>query len=307
MVRSRSSLPGAGLRAKLGEGLSLLRLHGDRATRRERIENILDQVESYRAIYEQHTGRPFTSARAFEIGYGAQPFRLIALASMGLDARGIDLDLPLLGFSPARIAAIGRRNGAERAFKSAVRSLLFDRRDRREFKSALARRGYALKIDPAAFLTGDAVRADFGPVDFIYSEDVFEHIPATELEQLVARMAAALRPGGLALITPNVWTGITGGHLPEWYWDDEHDTSSRRSEPWEHLRRARFQANTSLNRLARADYRTLFERHFRIVSETALYGDLGRRRLTPEVRQELAAWSEEELFSNAVQFVLLPN
>ena len=53
-------------------------------------------------------------------------------------------------------------------------------------------------------------------IDLVCSEDVFEHIRLSSLERLVPRMAAWLAPHGIALIRPNVFTGITGGHLVEW-------------------------------------------------------------------------------------------
>ena len=38
--------------------------------------------------------------------------------------------------------------------------------------------------------------------------------------------------------------------------------------------------------------------------ETPLMPELGRRYLTPDLRRELASYTEEELFSNKVRFVL---
>ena len=165
-----------------------------------------------------------------------------------------------------------------------------------------------MRINAADLLVGDAATSDFGtePLDLVYSQDVFEHIPSAGIVAIMARLVSQLAPNGLALITPNVFTGITGGHLPEWYWDSEDDDSPHRSEPWEHLRKKRYQANTWLNRLSRKDYRQLFSCHFEIVEENVQAPNLGRHRLTPEIKAELAQWNDEELFSNTVQFVLRP-
>ncbi len=84
------------------------------------------------------------------------------------------------------------------------------------------------------------------------------------------------------------------------------DRRLRRSEPWEHLRRKRFRANVYLNELMRADYRRLFSQHFEIVEERVTKPDLGREYLSPEVAEELKRYSDEELFSNGVLFVLRP-
>lgn len=134
---------------------------------------------------------------------------------------------------------------------------------------------------------------------------MFEHIGRDSLEELVQRMAAWLRPGGLALIRPNIFTGIVGGHLLEWSRASigERDRR-RRSEPWEHLRKRRLTANTYLNEMTRAQYRVLFERSFEILEEQVAQPDLGRDYLDESARADLASWADEELFSNQTLFVL---
>jgi len=305
---SNSSVAGINFAQKLLEGLSQFRMRMAIGSSMEGIHRILRNLDDYRATYERLTGRPFDRARVLEIGFGAQPIRLISLMSMGIDVRGIDLDMPMLEFSPMRLLKIARKNGPERAFKTAVRNVLFDGRDRAKLRSALRQRGYKLKIDGKRFLVGDAATFDYGPdrVDFVYSNDVFEHIPRKGLEQLVERLGAIMSPDGLALITPSVYTGITGGHLTEWYGNLVPLDVPRKSEPWEHLRKRRYSANTYLNGLSRADYRAVFRRHFEIVEEKVMDPALGRRWLTPEVRADLSEWTEDELFSNRVEFALRP-
>ena len=101
-----------------------------------------------------------------------------------------------------------------------------------------------------------------------------------------------------------VFTGICGGHHLEWYEHTLDRDDARETEPWEHLRRDRLPANSYLNRLQRRDYRALFAAHFDILEETEKRPGLGKRFMTPEVRAELAAYPDEELYSNAVMFVL---
>lgn len=308
MPRSHSNFASAGTRQALREACTFLRWKLTGPAKPGDFDGMFRDIDSYRELYEQLTGRPFSEARVLEIGYGARPNQLIALMSMGIDARGIDLDVPMLQFNPLQLAKVLRRNGLMRALKTGVRSLIFDRRERACLRVALEQRGYSLQFNPASFLVGDAASYDFGsqPADLIYSENVFEHIPAADLENVVAGMARHISPQGLALITPHIYTGISGGHLPEWYRFLADQDIARTSEPWEHLRKRRFTANTYLNCLPRSAYRHLFSRFFEIVEEKASTPDLGRRWLTPEVRAELARWDEEDLFSNRVQFVLRP-
>ncbi|MEC7760332.1 MAG: hypothetical protein VX874_00290 [Pseudomonadota bacterium] len=113
-----------------------------------------------------------------------------------------------------------------------------------------------------------------------------------------------MEPNGIALIRPMVFTGIQGGHNVEWY--DAVSDKARDCPPWDHLRARNFSANTFLNELSLEEYRDLFARHFDILDETAKIPDLGRSFMTPALRAELEGWSDEELFSNQVRFVLRP-
>ena len=308
MMRSSSSIADLNVRQKWKEAITFLSGHLRAGANLEGFDRMFGELEVYRATYERYTGRSFAEASMLEIGYGTRAARLIALMSMGINVRGIDLDMPMLSFSPVRLYRILKRNGIERALKTGVRSVMFDRRDRNKLKAALGQRGYALCIDRTRFLVGDAATYEFAPepIDLVYSNDVFEHIPPEGLENLLKRLAAQMSPRGLALITPNIFTGISGGHLPEWYGDEVGKDTLKESEPWEHLRKRRYNANTYLNGLSRSDYRELFSRSFEILEERVINPDLGRRFLTPEVQSELKTYSDDELFSNQVQFALSP-
>jgi Methyltransferase domain len=303
---STAELPRA---AKLAGSVALLRAH----LRLRRLPPVAPgafaDVEEYARVLARHGGVPLERARVLEVGYGPRPWRLLALLANGVDARGIDAEVPILRGSPSEYRDAFRRNGAERTVKSIVRRSLFDRRERRAFADALRARDLAERLDPARFQVGDAADAEYAPgsLDLVFSEDVFEHVPREALARLVPKMASWLSPSGLALIRPNVFTGITGGHLVEWYRHSfELPNVSRRSQPWEHLRQARWHANTYLNRLTRGEYRALFAEHFEILEETVRLPDLGREHLTPEVAAELSAYGPDELFSNQVLWVLRP-
>lgn len=294
---------------KASENLSLLRAHigGRRAP--VDFREMFQQLEEYAAWLSDLTGRHLGQSRVLEIGYGARPWRLVALMSMGVQVIGVDAEVPFLSAGWGEIRAALRINGMERVAKSLVRHRLVDKREKAALARELAGHGHALHIERSRFLVSDAALLDFpdGAFDLIYSEDVFEHIPRPSLEALVPKMARWLRPGGLGLIRPNVFTGILGGHLAEWtYASVLNPPPHRRETPWEHLRSRRFPPNTYLNELPRSAYRELFSRQFDIVSEVVSFPDFGRNYLTGEVAEDLAAYPEEELFSNRVLFVLRP-
>src|ERR1700691_1972475 len=99
----------------------------------------------------------------------------------------------------------------------------------------------------------------------IYSENVFEHIPELTLQAVVPKLCKWLKPSGIALIRPDIFTGPWGGHLCESL--HKARTSAGTIEPWEHLRKCRFKPSVYLNRLTRAQYRELFRRHFEVLEE----------------------------------------
>ncbi len=310
--KTNSNLQGLPLAERAREWLqfSAMRLRG--ITRRDDYGWLWGNLEEYARLLQKYAGKALIDADVFEIGFGARPYRLMALCSLGVNARGVDLDQPVLQGRAAEFATILRQNGWERWLKSVVRFHIFDWKQRLDLRRALQARKRALVVDPARFLVGDAAGDDLNhrlapqSLDLIYSEDVFEHVPAESLPKLVQNMARWLRPRGLALIRPNIFTGITGSHLLEWYGHRVGDQAPRRSEPWEHLRKNRFTANTFLNGLTRADYRKIFSAHFAIRDEVVAAPELGRAWLTPALRAELSAYSDEELFSNNVLFVLTP-
>ncbi|MGH6971637.1 MAG: hypothetical protein ACREEQ_08495, partial [Caulobacteraceae bacterium] len=250
--------------------------------------------------------------RVVEVGFGARPIRLAWLASAGIDVRGIDADEPMLRLKPSRVVAIWRRNGAERALKSAARALILGDKEWRDAAEAFAKHhpGLPFRVPTGRLSVGDAadpaVWAALGAADFIYSEDVFEHIEPDRLPAVVDGMAAALSRSGVALIRPQMFAGLAGGHSIDWYRGDLDAEKPRRAPPWDHLREHRFPANTYLNRLRYDDYVALFQRRFDIVETVENAPGCGARFLTREIEGELSAYSRRELLTNDLGFVLRP-
>jgi hypothetical protein len=293
---------------KVAESVSLFRFNLSDARASADFSWLFDDIGEYDRLLRQYANRPVADARVLEIGYGARPYRLITLVSMGVDADGVDAEVPVLRATAPEFASIYRTNGLERFLKSFVRHVVFDRRTWRRFEVALRGHGLEPMIEPDRFLVADAAQIDFPPrYDLIISEDVFEHIPVESLRALVPRMTGWLRPGGIAAIRPNMYPGITGGHALDWSRVSFTRSHQRRkTEPWDHLRHRRHEPNTYLNRLARREYRELFAEHFDLLEETVAQPDLGRPYLTGQVAQELAGWPDAELFSNQVRMVLRP-
>lgn len=267
-------------------------------------------IQEYDGVLSRY-GRPsLRQSKVLEIGYGARPYRLAWLYNSGIQVFGVDLDRPLLNASPHSLLEVMRQNGVERAIKSVVRYCIADARQWRQMAFEVGRKGRNFCIPEQILTVADAATANFwanaGTFNFIYSEDVFEHIPRRDLRALVRQMANALRPNGLALIRPMVFTGICGGHHLEWYPHTHDQPMVRRTEPWEHLRRGRFPANTYLNRLARRDYVDIFAEYFWILEDEVMKPRLGAQFMNNKIRSELSGYDDYELFSNSVRFVLEP-
>jgi len=301
LSNSSAKLP---LQWKIHELTSILSEYTLEALKGDRFPRVLRFCDEYDRLMRKYSDRPLAGAKTFEIGFGTRAGIMIALASLGVDAYGVDLDAPLLHGSWSELQNMYRLNGTERVLKSFIRFYIFDAIWRRRLASELKRRGRELVVPENRLLFQDAASVDWPDqsLDLITSESVFEHIPQPSLDVLLAKMARWLKPTGIALIRPDVFTGISGGHLLEWFYLKEN--KARRSEPWEHLRKKRYQGNVYLNEFTRADYRRMFSEYFEILEENVVDPDKGRQFYTPEVARDLSAYGEDELFSNGVQFIL---
>ncbi len=307
-MKSASSGQQVSLPLKLKEALrQFVLLLRDRAPWRSRDFSYLDvQYEEYNALVQEFADMPLEQARVFEIGCGQRPYRLLRVLANEVDAYGIDMDKVVQELSAQAISQMYKKNGLERTAKTVVRYALFDRAENKQLRRYLnLRAGKPFDWQPGRIMHGSAADGEAWPrgsYDFIYSEDVFEHIPVDHLESVCALLAERLNPSGVAFIRPMVFTGIQGGHNVEWY--DVHIQRERDCPPWDHLRAHRFPANTYLNQLTLADYRALFSRHLRILKEIPKRPNLGKEYMTPEIRAELSSYSDDELFSNHMGFVL---
>lgn len=310
MSQSNSELRDIGKMRRIKYLSKLLRLHIERLISPPDFDVLFDEITFYDARLRSLSGLTLQTATTIEIGVGQRPYRLAVIRSLGGAAKGIDLDRPIVKLSAKSVYSLFKGNGPIRALKTISRALLFDAADRRVLRRAFLKRyGTRLQIDEEAIIVGSAGDRATWPdapqsVDFVYSEDVFEHIPLQDLEECVRLMAMALSPDGVAIISPMVFTGICGGHQPEWYPAAVRSNQHPSTPAWGHLTGETPTSDTYLNRLSLADYRRIFRVHFDIVEEYSVDPDLGRRYLSDERAARLNEFSQEELFSNKVRFVL---
>ena len=266
------------------------------------------EYESILAKYLPNEGQKLVDHRVLEIGYGARPWRLLSMVSMGINIQGIDLDRPTYGYNPKRLIGALKRNGFERFIKSFVRGLFFDRSDIRALKNELRAVNKNLTLDEKCMMVGNAKESHhFNPnsFTFAFSEDVFEHIPGEDIPHVLDNIKTWLQPGGIAVIRPNVWTGITGGHDPDYYPDEILAGRAPHTKAWMHLLQPDFKVNTYLNRLRLQDYVRLFSERFEILEVIQKHKQLGKEYLSADLLSQLSPdYSEEELLTNQISFVL---
>jgi SAM-dependent methyltransferase len=230
--------------------------------------------------------------RVLDIGCGKSYWLTLLLASDGAVATGVDTEEVEPGRSLAKYRRILKRNGVERALRTAVWDFLFARPYFRELGKAF---GKPLRFDRCDVRGYDGVNLDLadGSVDLVVSHEVFEHV--SDLDALLVSMHRVMKPQATTYIYVHSFTSLSGGHHIAWKHPDTRP--SKVVAPWDHLRARRHADIPSwLNGLRERDYRAAFERYFDIVHWLPA-GREGAALLTDAVRRELAEYSEDELLT----------
>src|SRR5919204_633432 len=175
--------------ARLQSYLALLRhFRGNPGFARRHYEIFRQVTDAFR----KYGVVPIDQATVLEIGCGQRYPLTLLLHASGARVVGIDIDYvdPDRTLRPGSIIAAWRRNGPERAIKTAARRTLFDRSYYRALEQAFGR---ALSRDRVDLRVMDARTLGFadGSFDYACSSDVFEHIDG--VEQASSEMARVLK------------------------------------------------------------------------------------------------------------------
>jgi len=130
--------------------------------------------------------------------------------------------------------------------------------------------------------------------DIVVSIAVFEHVK--NVVQAVCELSRVLKPGGVAYITIHLFTSLSGGHSFDW-------ADPGKVAPWDHLRQRWQSAPVYLNRLREHEYHSLFQERFEILEVLDIGNGEGKDLLTPEIRNELSDYSEEELLKKGITII----
>ena len=267
--------------------VELLRYHSAKTPAFARV-HYAEVIEGDIPALERIGPRPVAEADVVEVGCGNRAGATLILNTLGARVVGIDYDHPDPDIRFASLVRIARENGIERAVKTFVRHVLFDRRYYRELERVVGR---PLRRNGLDLRRMDACDLDFpdDTFDYVISHAVFEHIH--DVPKALAEVQRVLRPDGIARIALHLFPSLSGGHRLEWAYPDESPSAT--VPPWDHLRERRFPPIVYLNELRESEYLALFVQYFDVVDVQTT--SEGEHLLTEELRRELSGYGAEDL------------
>jgi len=237
-------------------------------------------------------------AKILDLGCGQTATQTALFKADGADVIGIDMEVPTYKMNLKTFIRVVRTNGIERAIKSLVRHLLFDKR---YFSELSLQYGKPVPFEQLDIRIMNATNLSFPDnyFDFVYSAWVFEHID--NVPAAIKEVNRVLKPSGIAWIGVHLFPSLSGGHHIDWIYPDK--SPSKKVPPWDHLLDNKYPVNTYLNKLRLEQYRKIFREHIDIFDEKLTYE--GEKFLTPEIEQILRhkGYTREDLLTRSVIFL----
>jgi len=249
-------------------------------------------------IIRTHIRADVAEAKILDLGCGQRATQTILFKAAGADVIGIDMEVPTYNMNLKTFIRVIRTNGLERAIKSLLRYLIFDKKF---FSELFMKYGKATPFDQLDIRIGNAVRLSFPDnyFDFVYSVWVFEHID--DVPGVIKEVNRVLKQSGIAWIGVHLFPSLSGGHHLDWIHPDT--SPSNKVPPWDHLLDNKYPVNTYLNRLRLNQYREIFHEHIDVFDENRTYE--GEKLLTPELKKtlQLKGYTSEDLLTRTVVFL----
>lgn len=256
--------------------------------------------EFYQAFLDRmvpRLGGSISGKRVLDVGCGKSYWFSLLLHNDGACVTGIDTEYVAPDFGLKKYLRLLADNGLERAAKT----LYWDLFHSGTYYSELERlTGCKLSMRELDLRLADVtdIPFPFETFDLVVSHEVFEHL--SDVAAALGEIRRVLKPRGLAYIYIHVYMSLSGGHHIKWKFPDTAPPDD--VPPWDHLRQNLFPEIPSfINRLRLHEYRAMLEEKFDILDWVTIRE--GERFLTPELRQELADYSEEELLTKGVTVI----
>lgn len=239
--------------------------------------------------------------RILDVGCGKAYWLTLLLHSCGANATGIDTEFVEERHSLNKYISILRHNGPERA----LRTLIWDVVYAGPYYHELAQMcPFPLDFEDVDARCMSVSELDFSArtFDLVVSHEVFEHLP--DLPAALQSLRRVMKPDGLTYIYVHNYTSLSGGHHIAWKYPDAEPSTT--VPPWDHLRQNLYPEIPSwINRLHERDYQRAFEEQFDILDWLPTTKE-GEKLLAPEIRAELADYSEEELLTKGFIVIARP-
>jgi SAM-dependent methyltransferase len=252
-----------------------------------------------------HASLPRASSELhiLDLGCGSNAPMTVLLHAAGYRVTGVDGTLGFrwgLGFRFNRYRKYAKDAGLARAVRKALGEAVYDREYYRHLSALTGLQLTDAGLDLRAM---DIQRPQLpaNTFDVIHSNATWEHIPDVKAANVT--LANALKPGGVAYIEIHLFPSLSGGHDLPWIVPGQIVLGD--VLPWQHLRKADWQAPVYLNRLRERDYRRLFvETPGLVIEDWVVEFTEGESLVTPEIRQALPDYSVEELTKRSIIAVL---
>lgn len=237
----------------------------------------------------------FNGLRILDIGCGMLYWQTMMLHSLGAKVTGIDHEYIRSDRKADKYLHLLKTQGLERMLKT----FYWDYSYRGKYEKALQEcTPFPLIKNNLDLYEHKAETLPFADnsFDLVVSHEVLEHI--ADIPQAISEIKRVLKPGGFTYHTIHLFSSISGGHHMEWKFPDEKP--STKVPAWDHLRKKQFPEHPSwLNELPESAFKEAFYNIFDVLLwEPSVYE--GKTQLTPEIRQELAQYTEEALLKKGV-------
>jgi len=177
-------------------------------------------------------------ARILEVGCGQTAIQTALFKADGADVTGIDIEIPTYKMNLKTFILVTRTNGVERAIKSLLRHILFDRKF---FSDLSLKYGKVIPFEQIDIRKMDAASLSFPDnfFDLVYSVWAFEHID--NVPAAIMEVNRVLKQSGIAWIGIHLFPSLSGGHHLDWIYPDK--APSNKVSPWDHLLDNRYPVN----------------------------------------------------------------